>query len=110
MKTVRLNNLPAGSDVRGGLIDDPEHEYELGDVLEVKLPTGFTIDVGWDEDFPEKPFRIVVYREYFGDRIVDFRVREVADVVREVELLAHQHSQQCVATACSQTTAPTHRR
>jgi hypothetical protein len=103
MKTVTFSNLPTGAIVRGELYDDPSHSYGLGDVLEIELPTGHTIDVGWDEDCPRDPFRIVVYREYFGDRVVDFRVREVDDVVREVEQLAKQYIQPCIASAHSQT-------
>ncbi len=101
MKIVTLNNLPVGAQVRGFLYDDPNHVYGLGDVLEVELPTGRTIDVSWDEDLPSEPFRIVVYREYFGDHFIDFRVREIDDVVREVSRLALEHSQPYVATADS---------
>jgi hypothetical protein len=98
MNTVPLNDLPAGAQVRGLLYDDPAHVYGLGDVLEVELPTGFTIDVGWIADSPTERFRVVVYREYFGDRTVDFRVQEVSDVVKEVKRLAQHYSQPCAAT------------
>jgi len=86
--TIVLRGLPRGCQVAGGLYDDPAHRYELGDVLAITLPTGLTLDVGWDEDCPAEPFRIVVFKDYFGDKLVDFRVREIKKVVTEVESLA----------------------
>jgi hypothetical protein len=105
MRTVELGSLPPGTQVRGVLYDDPAHVYGLGDVLEVELPTGLTIDVGWDEDSTEGRFRLAVYREYFGDRFVDFHVRNVDDVVTEVQRLAAEWSQPCVVTSPAQTQA-----
>ena len=101
MTTVELSNLPPGAVVRGFLYADPDHVYGLGDVMEIELPTGWTIDVGWDEDTPDEPFRIVVYREYFGDRVVDFRVRDLDGIVSEVQRLAADYSHSIVATGCS---------
>lgn len=89
MKPLALD-LPHGAVQRGTLYGDPTVHYGLGDVLEVELPTGYTIDVGWDENNPRDPFRIVVYREYFGDRFVDFRVGSVDQVASEVESIARQ--------------------
>lgn len=101
MKTVRFNDLPPGAQVRGSLYLDPSMEYGSGDVLEVELPTGFTIDVGWDEGVPEAPFRIVVYREYFGDRFVDFFVQDVDDVEYEVRRLARELSRPFTVSSCA---------
>jgi hypothetical protein len=105
MKIVELGSLPPGTQVRGILYDDRAHIYGLGDVLEVELPTGLTIDVGWDEESTEGRFRIAVYREYFGDRFVDFHVRDVVDVVIEVQRLAAEWSQPCVVNSSAQTEA-----
>jgi hypothetical protein len=102
MKTIEIRDLPSGSQVAGFLFENPSHVYGLGDVLSVELPSGYVVDVGWDEDFPDKPFRIVVYRDYFGDRVVDFRVRDIDDVVTGVTQLAHQYNQPVIATAHSQ--------
>ncbi len=92
MKTKKLIDFPANTQVRGFLYEDPGHEYLLGDVLEIELSSGWIIDVGWNKDYPDRPFRIAVYREYFGDRIVDFRVREIDDVVKETQRLALEYS------------------
>ncbi len=104
MKTVSLGNLPPGAQVRGVLYDDPAHVYGLGDVLEIELPTGVTIDVGWDGSSKDKPFRIVVYRDYFGDRFVDYDVRDIDDVVIEVQRLAIEYSGPIAVNTCSRST------
>ncbi|MGP0069679.1 MAG: hypothetical protein ACLQGP_39515 [Isosphaeraceae bacterium] len=103
MKTLSLSNLPAGSQVRGVLYEDPSLVYESGDVLEIELPTGLTIDVGWDAELQGGPFRVVVYREYFGDHFVDFPVRDIHDVVIEVQRLAELYSVRRGPMACSAT-------
>ena len=46
MKTLTLK-LPEGAVQRGRLYRDPAVKYGLGDVLEVELASGFTIDLGW---------------------------------------------------------------
>lgn len=91
MGIIKLNDLPPGSEVRGIFYDDPDHIYGIGDVIEIELSTGWTIDVGW-EDRSDEPFRIVVYREYFGDRVVDLYVRSIDEVVTEVQRLARNYS------------------
>jgi hypothetical protein len=103
MKTIELTGLPPGSEIRGRLYDDPAMKYLSGDVLEVELPNGLMIDVGWDEDAREGAFRIAVYREYFGDRFVDIRVREAGEVALRVAELARKYSQP-VATASGSST------
>lgn len=111
MKIVDLGSLPTGTQVRGVLYDDPAHVYGLGDVLEVELPTGLTIDVGWDEDSPDGPFRLTVYRESFGDHFVEFHVRDPGQVVIEVQRLAAELSGPGVVPAGSETESslpPTH--
>jgi hypothetical protein len=55
------------------------------------------IDVGWDEDVPGDPFHIVVYREYYGNNLVDCRVANIQGVVSTVQSLAREHSQSYVA-------------
>ncbi len=105
MTTIELSNLPPGAVVRGFLYADPDHVNGLGDIMEIELPTGWTIDVGWDEDTRDEPFRIVVYREYFGDRVVDFRVRRIDGIVSEVQRLAADYSRSIPATGGSATSA-----
>ena len=79
-------NLPDGCTVRGRLYSR-EFRYELGDVLEVELPTGLVVDLGWDENGPH-PFRIVVYRDWFGNHFWDQRAATPKDAALAVEQAA----------------------
>ena len=101
MKPLTLK-LPKGAVQRGRLYRDPAVKYGLGDVLEVELPTGFTIDLGWCKDKPETPFRVVVYREYFGDRFVDYYVATPDEAVQAIESLAERYSAAITYSACSE--------
>jgi hypothetical protein len=100
VKTLMLN-LPPGSVQRGRIYRDSGVKYGLGDVLEVELSSGYTIDLGWDENDRDKPFRVVVYREYFGDRCVDFSVATVDEAVEAVESLALRLSEPIVYSSRS---------
>ncbi len=106
MKIVNIEDLPHGAEVRGTLYDDPHYEYGLGDVLEVELPSGRMVDVSWSNDHPDKPFRIVVYQDYFDDHLVDYRVANASEVAQHVKLLAAEYSQPLVAAEKSATNSP----
>lgn len=101
MKTLTLK-LPKGATQRGRLYRDPVAKYGLGDVLEVELRTGFTIDLGWCKDKPETPFRVVVYSEYFGDRSVDYYVATPDEAAQAIESLAERYSAAISYPACSE--------
>ena len=105
MKIVDFGTLPPGVEIRGVLYDEPALEHLPEDLVEVELPNRLMIDVSWDSTSPDRPYRIVVYREYFGDRFIDFNVRNVDQVVVEVRRLIDLHSAQAevVASAGSQT-------
>src|SRR5271157_2431980 len=101
MKPLTLK-LPKGAVQRGRLYRDHGVNYGLGDVLEVELATGFTIDLGWCKDKPETPFRLVVYREYFGDHSVDYYVATPDDAAQAVEFLAERYSSLITYSSCSE--------
>jgi len=101
MKPLTLK-LPKGAVQRGRLYREPGVNYGLGDVLEVELPTGFTIDLGWCKDKPETPFRLVVYREYFGDHSVDYYVATPDAAAQAVEFLAERFSSSITYFSCSE--------
>ncbi len=96
MNTIPIP-LPKGSTIRGQLQD----RYDLADldqdILEVGLPNGLTIDVGWYPQYdPDGQFRIVVFRDYWPNHVrrpifatTPFEVAEVlrnlaADLLRPV--------------------------
>ncbi len=101
MKTLTLK-LPLGAVQRGHLYRDSGVNYGSGDVLEVELPTGFMIDLGWYPRKPETPFRVVVYREYFGDHFVDFYVATPDAAAQAVEFLAERFSSSITCFSCSE--------
>lgn len=81
MKTVGFTGLPAGSAVLGVMYDDPSVRYETGDMLEISLPSGYMIDVSWDDSVLGEPFVVTVWRQHFGDHGPFYRVRNTDEVV-----------------------------
>ena len=62
-------NLPAGAIQKGSLHDDYEIEDLDQEILEIDLPIGLTIDVGWYPQFDrDGAFQIVVYRQFWENR------------------------------------------
>jgi len=93
--------LPKGAVQRGILYRDPSVKYGSGDVLEVELPTGFMIDLGWNPRKPETPFRVVVYREYFGDHFRDFYVGTAEEAANAIERIASKLCANIAFSSCS---------
>jgi hypothetical protein len=91
METVKFD-LPVGAQLRGQLYRDPGTRYGTGDVLEIELPTGYVIDVGWDDEHETGTFTIVVYRDYWGNQTQRVEAKSVEDAVTVVERLAKVYS------------------
>lgn len=89
METIPLLGLPEGSIVRGHLYADASEQYGLGDVLEVELPNGLHVDLGWDESETTYPFGITVWREYFGDWLLRISCREPGEAAQLVSAIAN---------------------
>ena len=93
MNTVNLN-LPKGTIVKGQLCVDYDVESLDQDILEITLPSGVTIDVGWIPEYdPNGQFRIVVYRDYWRNQLTapEF-VAGVPDLCASVERLAELYT------------------
>jgi hypothetical protein len=97
MSAIRIEDwLPAGSGnitVKGSLLRDYDLRTDLAlldqDILEVALPDGITIDVGWfPENSPNGRFVIRVFRKHRRNierkPIEAKRPIEVANVIREL--------------------------
>ena len=93
MKPVKLD-LPDGVEVRGELLSGRQPDCMLQDLLELKLPTGITIDVGWHpESDPNGSYRVVVFRDYWRNQLQQpVLTRSIRELVTIVEKLAREYS------------------
>lgn len=84
--------LPDGIVAKGGIPASQAPEDLVADMLEVPLPDGTTIDVGWlPEHDPSGRYRVVVFRRYWQNQAVQptfFACPQ--DVVRAVEEIARR--------------------
>ena len=67
-------DLHLGDDVivKGNLYPTKDPVYLREDLLEIDLPSGVTIDVGWyPEGDPEGAYRIVVFKGYWVRQIIE---------------------------------------
>ena len=83
------------------------HTYDPADldqdILEIDLPNGISIDVGWHpESDPGGSFRIVVFRNFWPNQLRDpIRTQNVSEVVEAVRRLAVEYSGSTVMISCS---------
>lgn len=91
MKPIDLK-LPSGATLTGELLQDySECPRRLsGDILQIDLPTGETIDVSWRPSFdPNGNFQIVVFRDEWDNQLEQFdcpiAVKTPAEVAKCIE-------------------------
>jgi hypothetical protein len=87
-------NLPPNSIQKGFLYEDYEL-FELDqDILEIDLPSGLTIDVGWyPQHDPNGAFQIVVFKDYWdAQKQKPILARNPIQVASLVEALASAYS------------------
>ena len=81
--------LPPGSVVKGTLPSTQDVAELVSGMLEIGLPDGRTIDVGWvPEHDPAGSYRVVAYRDYWHRHTAVAWVRDRAQVVPTVAALA----------------------
>jgi hypothetical protein len=88
MDAISLN-LPEGTVVKGMLLRHYDIEDLDQEILEVDLPSGQTIDVGWYPQYDaEGSFQISVYRDYWENReqkpVFTKTPESVAMILREI--------------------------
>lgn len=92
MKPIQLR-LPPGTVQKGDLFWENDLEELDQDILEIDLPTGLTLAVGWyPECDPAGEFRITLFKEYWMNRVAERTARDIATVVDLVEGLAERFS------------------
>jgi len=90
MTAVHLS-LPEEAIVRGALYAENDPAYLVQDLLEVELPRGIFIDVGWYPDHdPNGHYRIVVFERSWDNQLADYVTTDVTDVKFQVESLAER--------------------
>lgn len=101
-------SLPPGAVKKGVMFNTYEPAYLCEDMLEIDLPSGLTIDVGWcPEEDPKGSFRVVLYHEHWHNQAIPpILSQTIPDVVEIVEMLATRFSQPVpsYSTSCSSNT------
>lgn len=85
IKPIDLSSFASHADVvvKGEIYDSDDTDVLLQDLLEIGLPSGNTIDVGWyPEHDPNGQYRVILYRDFTGD---PFRRYETPDVYVAIE-------------------------
>lgn len=92
MSVIELN-LPAAATVVGELLSNYEADERDEDVVQISLPTGFVIDVGWSESQQEGgSFRIsVFYEDWLNQDRAPIFADDPYDVASYVEELAREY-------------------
>jgi hypothetical protein len=95
--------LPEGSEVYNFLYPSKDPDYLVQDLFAVRLPNGCCVDVGWyPEHDPNGDYVISVFYEY-GDHPLGApcRTKDLAEVIRTVQSLAHRYERGSIATTFS---------
>jgi len=102
MKLIELH-LPEDIKVLGQFYDTNDPMYLLQDILEIHLPNGICIDVGWHpEGDPNGSYRIVVFRGYWRNQLREpVFTRDVSEVVTELTRLVNEYMNAAVLVSCS---------
>lgn len=84
MKPIDLSFLSAYPDVivKGEIFNSKDPIVLSEDLLEIELPSGRIIDVGWyPEHDPEGAYRILLYRGHTGFPLDERHATEIDDVI-----------------------------
>jgi len=93
LETVSLK-LPVGASVKGALYNTYDLDYLSEDLLEIDLPSGLTIDVGWYPE-GERPgtFQVVIFKQFWQNQILPpIKTESLPELVRIIEMLAEEFS------------------
>ncbi len=86
--------LPDGIIVKGGIPISQKSEDLVGDMLEIDLPDGTTLDVGWvPENMTDGAYRLKIYKQYWSNTVQGpFYFKSTEDVVEEVKRIVGWHN------------------
>ena len=79
--------LSPGAIVKGAIYDSMDPRFLREDLLEIDLPSGLTISVGWVPHCdPSGAFQIVLFHEYWAEKKNEYQTRSLdkaLDIVRK---------------------------
>lgn len=82
--------LPPGAVLKGQLLSSQIPSELVSDMVEIDLPDGTTIDVGWvPEHDPKGAYRVVVFRGYWNRQVMPILYfKSLEAVVAQIEGIA----------------------
>lgn len=81
--------LPQAVVVKGAIYDTMDPQYLREELLEIDLPDGLTISVGWEPHCdPSGSFRIVLFKDYWTDNRIEYRAKDLAEAIDTIRWLA----------------------
>lgn len=97
MATIELR-LPAGAIVRGELPPAMDLDYLAEDILQVELPNGVIVDLGWLPAWdPSGSFVVSVYRHNWQNQLRDqYFAQDIDDAAQALQRFAAEYSQMIV--------------
>ena len=92
-------HLPKGAEISNYIYPDYDLDDLTQDMLTVRLPNGFYIDVGWyPEHDPKGRFVIRVFREFWDrQQLAPLETRDLSALITRVEDLAERFSRPQIA-------------
>jgi len=92
MNSFKFYRLPAGSEVIGDLLTHYAEDALEEDILQVRLPQGEVIDVGWHPAYDREngSFLVTAYKGDWENQIAQYRVKTEFEVFETVQKVAAQ--------------------
>lgn len=87
MKPIDLKLDPAVV-VKGAMYDSSDPRFLREDLLEIDLPSGLVIAVGWEPHCdPKGSYRIVLFRDFRTEVLEEFETKNLDDALRIIKEL-----------------------
>ena len=86
--------LPPGTQVKGGIPTSRDSAELVSDMVEIDLPDGTTLDVGWvPEHDPDGRYRLKLYRGYWSETVAGpLYFKSLAETVATIRKIVRERS------------------
>lgn len=85
--------IPKNSVIRGQLEDTTDPTWLLQDMVEIDLPNGNTIDIGWHPECDINGYyRIVLFKDQWENKIEEFNTKKTQEVYNIVEEIGKRNA------------------